>query len=461
MAASGLTVGYVPPSFPRDPVDINQYLEHMFVGQVIEPLVDADKFGQVVAGIAKSWTFADHGKKLMFVIDSTRKFSDGRPVTCADVVFSIRRHLGSESQSSQFLADIKEIKAVGKTEVEVTLKRSNPGIIKALSRDQLGILPHDWRFDRESSEPYIGTGPYRLVRKKGHWTLTANSYFHRPEIVGVKEWDIKVLDGTLNGIPQGPLPDFIPSITSIALDIIKNRPDFKAEDYSERANIGYTQTTFWVYPTSTYYHSEKNRLALGQVLDQACDAFARNRRLNRATGVIPLGISGHNAAKPALRDLKGSVNRTLRLAYSRGAFDPFLNSVEFTEAMARARIAVELIPYDPPTLHKLHGQHIDIIAGSWAGGYSDPTGFLGLLTHLLGTEFRVYLRDKVALLDKATAEGDWDKRAGLFREFDGYLVRSGLLTPGWHVPSSSLIRKPLHYVENQVRYSERFTNVAR
>lgn len=94
-----LTVGYVPVSFPRDPADVSQYDEHVILGQIFEPLVDADGDGNLSTSIAKEWNFSKDGKQIEFLIDTNVLFSNGKKVTAGDVVYSISRHLNMESQS--------------------------------------------------------------------------------------------------------------------------------------------------------------------------------------------------------------------------------------------------------------------------------------------------------------------------------------------------------------------------
>jgi hypothetical protein len=47
------TVGYFPRSFPRDPIDVNIYLEHLLLRQVIEPLLECSLEGEITAGVAE------------------------------------------------------------------------------------------------------------------------------------------------------------------------------------------------------------------------------------------------------------------------------------------------------------------------------------------------------------------------------------------------------------------------
>ncbi len=458
-APKSYSIGYVPRTFPRDPVEINQFLEHMFLGQVLEPIVDSDRYGQVVGGVAKAWTFDESGKRMTFTLNKGKVFSNGVPVRPADVVYSIKRHLGTKSQSAQFLADIESISESGDDKVLVKLKKFNVALIKALSRDQLGVLPKNWKFDLKSVEPYIGTGPYRLIRQEGEWFLVANPHYENKNQLTIPKWKIKFLNNSLNSIPDDSLPDYIPAITGLSLEKVKKNKDFNPKDFKVERNVNYSQTSFWIFPTSDYFKNEENRFKFARMFDSVVDKYSAEQDLKRATGLIPLGISGHNTTKTSPPEGQGKLSRKLIVANLKGVFEPFFSSEAFKEFLKANEIEVEYVPFDPPTLYQLKGKKIDIITGSWAGGFSDPTGFLGLLSPFLGMGFDEYLGSISADLQSAISESNWSSRAEKFKRFDANLVKSGLLIPGWKVPTYTVIKSPLKYKEVQNRYTERFINV--
>lgn len=106
-------LGYVPGSFPRDVVKINQFAEHVLLGQILEPLVDADRFGNMTRGIADQWKVSQDGKTIVFHIEKGQTFSNGQPIRARDVKYSIDRHLKEATQSSNFLKSIKEVRETG------------------------------------------------------------------------------------------------------------------------------------------------------------------------------------------------------------------------------------------------------------------------------------------------------------------------------------------------------------
>ena len=373
-----ITVGFAPSQFPRDPVEINQFDEHMFVGQILEPLTDA---------VGESWTVDPDGKRIVYEISSKKRFSNGRPVTAQDVAFSLSRHLENRSQSAFFLSEIENLNADSDSRLIVSLNRPNVAIVKALSRDQLGILPEGWRFDSKSDEPYIGTGPYRLVKKSANWHLIKNDYFSFPGKLTVPEWRVIKLEAGRSEVPEGPIPNFIPSITGTALAKVRSKGEFDPKLYTVKKSISFAQTSLWIFPSSRFFKSPETRGALATLLDRAISRYTTSLEYSRATGLIPKGILGHNPIMPKVEGQPLPTGSKLKLAYRKGAFDDFLNSGSFREILKESGLTLELIPFEPSTLEKLTSIEVDIVTGAWAGAYDDPTGFLGLLTPMLRMDF--------------------------------------------------------------------------
>jgi ABC-type transport system substrate-binding protein len=104
--------GYVPPTFPRDPAEVNQFAEHIVLGQILEPMVDTDKMGNVTPGLAESWTFEDKGLTIKFKIRKDRVFSNGKKLEAKDIKYTIDRVIQKKSQSSNFLGSISSIEVL-------------------------------------------------------------------------------------------------------------------------------------------------------------------------------------------------------------------------------------------------------------------------------------------------------------------------------------------------------------
>lgn len=457
-----LKLGYVPTTFPRDVIEVNQFAEHAILGQILEPLVDADRFGNMIPGIAESWTVSKDGKTFIFKITSKRFFSNGKPITGKDVIYTLQRHLTGKSQSSNFLNAIKSIKNSNPNEITITLNEQNVSILKALTRDQLGIVPEGWTFDTNSDEPFIGSGPYRLKRKNSKWLLTLNEKFPARDKISVHTWELIYFGPTGSGVLGTPLPDYVPMITQHGLDDLEK--EFKAKKVSieSKEQLSFVQTSLWWYPHGEHYRSPEVKASAMNFLRTLVEIRCQQTERQRATGIVPVGVAGYLpkqvkfeaiTLKPFLKIQK------IHIAGMGILFDFLFDGNTAKEIAAKYNIEFEYFKFTPTTLNELKIKKPDIVMGSWAGGFNDPEGFLPLLNQLLAIDFVKYLEDLAPLYQKARVEQNWTKRSDYFREFNERLVREQRMIPGWKIPMYSLIRPSLKEEEIGFRYTPRLINV--
>ena len=109
------------PHFATGPSDL------MVASQLYQRLVDINQDHQAVPDLAESWTSAD-GLTWTFKIRAGQKFSDGRPLTAKDVVFSFDRLRDPQVGTPVvgLYSAIKEVKALDDLTVQFTLSEPNP-----------------------------------------------------------------------------------------------------------------------------------------------------------------------------------------------------------------------------------------------------------------------------------------------------------------------------------------------
>jgi len=96
-------------------------------------------FKAVVPDLATSYQSLDNAKKFIFHLNPKAKFSDGTPVTSADVVWSLNRMVNLKGNPSFLLAG-ETITADGPETVVMTSKTPNPGLPFILPNPATGIL---------------------------------------------------------------------------------------------------------------------------------------------------------------------------------------------------------------------------------------------------------------------------------------------------------------------------------
>ena len=160
----GVTMGQMDSGL--DPQDHAETNTEIIVGQVYEGLLDRDKEGGIIAGLANEWERTDDGS-VRFMLRDGLTFHNGDEVTPEDVRYSIRRivfeDVGIVSPQSNDLGSVDEV-TTGDGQVTVSFEGYNP-IAFQLFATNGPVMQQSWV--EENGGDYInrnanGTGPFRL-----------------------------------------------------------------------------------------------------------------------------------------------------------------------------------------------------------------------------------------------------------------------------------------------------------
>lgn len=452
--------GYVPTTFPRDPAEVNQFAEHIVLGQILEPMVDTDKMGNVTPGLAESWKFEDKGLTIRFSIKKGRVFSNGKAIEAADIKYTIDRILAKKSQSSSFLSSISKVEAPAADQLVLRLKEQNVSILKALSRDQLGIVPVGWNYNRSSVEPIIGSGPYRLVKSDSKWLLQVNEKSPFAKETSVKEWELAFFsDGDLS-VPMTSLPDYTSGTT-----LSTKRAMEKVAGYDKLKvinQISYAQTSAWWHPHGKYYNSDETKYRVMALVEEAFAKGCEKLKFERATGVIPKGVAGHTpeGIAPKISKSNSDTIIPLRIAFVGAAFDEFQKVVDFQSLAKSKGFELEIVKIPPPDLPKIDQYKPDVIFAGWAGGFNDPEGFIALLPTFLAEDFSTFIGSDLAkIYAQARKEENWTDRSSHFQKLNSELRQQFLMVPGWRIPFYVIGKSNLVSEEATYRYTPRLHTV--
>ncbi len=148
--------------------DERQVLQYLY-----DPMIDFDQNLEPIPGTVARWEVEDGGKAYVLHIDPRAKFSDGQPVTAADVLFTLGKILDEESM--QFAAwfeglDRAQSKAVDEKTVRLVFQQPR---VTQLITFNIGVLPkHVYeKGDFKKNRAVIGNGPYVLDRREAGKTI--------------------------------------------------------------------------------------------------------------------------------------------------------------------------------------------------------------------------------------------------------------------------------------------------
>lgn len=131
------------------------------IDKVFEPLVAFDETGAIIPWLADEYEVSDDGLTYTFTLRDGVLFSDGTPVTSADVQFSIERHLEVVGPLP-LGGDVVSIETPDEATTVITLSAPYTPFLAELSGFSNGILPADFGGATEEAffEAPVGTGPF-------------------------------------------------------------------------------------------------------------------------------------------------------------------------------------------------------------------------------------------------------------------------------------------------------------
>ncbi|CAM7424531.1 nickel ABC transporter substrate-binding protein [Citrobacter sedlakii] len=161
------------------PVNVGPLNPHLYTpnqmfaqSMVYEPLVKYQADGSVKPWLAKSWTHTADGKTWTFTLRDDVTFANGEPFDAPAAAENFRVVLDNRQRHAwlELANQIVDVKALGKTELQITLKSAYYPFLQELS------LPRPFRFiapsqfkDNETLRGIkapIGTGPWVLKESK-------------------------------------------------------------------------------------------------------------------------------------------------------------------------------------------------------------------------------------------------------------------------------------------------------
>jgi hypothetical protein len=155
------------------------------LNQIFEPLFITNPNGTLAPWLAKSFTTSSNHLTWTFNLRPGVKFSDGKPLTADDVVFSIKREAANSDGPLSFLDfAIKSVTAKGSSTVVIKLKTPWAPFESDMSVFANAILPANFGGKSEKAffESPIGTGPFTLASwtPDSNLTLKANPSYWQP-----------------------------------------------------------------------------------------------------------------------------------------------------------------------------------------------------------------------------------------------------------------------------------------
>jgi peptide/nickel transport system substrate-binding protein len=140
--------------------------------------------GKIVPALAMKSTLSADRRTWTFQLRTDLKFSDGTPVTAADVVASFKRALADKANiNGAIIAPISSVSQKGEDQVEIVTKRPYPSLPAVLSEEGFIVFPASGlaQGSKFFNTP-ISFGPYMIATRAGDTaTFKINPYYWGPK----------------------------------------------------------------------------------------------------------------------------------------------------------------------------------------------------------------------------------------------------------------------------------------
>ena len=154
-------------------------------------LVEVADNGDATGELFESWEVKPGATEWVFNVRKGITFTSGKTLDADDVIYSINLHRGeTKSPAKSLLADIKEIKKLSATQVQITMSKGNVDLPFNLSDYHIIVVPNGFK---DYSKP-DGTGAFVLdefqpgvratfKRKSGNYWKPNRGNFDRVELI--------------------------------------------------------------------------------------------------------------------------------------------------------------------------------------------------------------------------------------------------------------------------------------
>ena len=150
---------------------------------IFEGLMKASPDGGVIPAVASDYTMSADGKTYTFTLREGVTFHNGNPVTLDDVLYSLERCAGSESDGAPLIAAFSNVETISAdADGRVMVSPTDPSL-EFLNAMTAAIIPKD-SGSTQATAP-VGTGPFsfvsympqnsmEMVRYEGYWGKAAH-----------------------------------------------------------------------------------------------------------------------------------------------------------------------------------------------------------------------------------------------------------------------------------------------
>ncbi len=439
-----------------------------------EGLVIHNMKGEVVPGVAESWTISADGKAFTFKLRASAKWSNGDTVKAGDFVYSLRRIINPETGAKYAnilypIANAEKInkkaegakleelgvRAIDDATLEIRLDKPTPYFLELLTH-QTGLPVHPASVEKHGKDfvkpdNWVSNGAYTLKEfvPNSHIKMEKNKAFHdaaNVKIDTIMYYPSSDLAAAARRFQAGELH----MTTDIPADQVKQL----REKLGDQIKVGPYLGTYYIAVNTSKkpFDDVRVRQALSMVIDREFIASEIwGGTMLPAWSFVPPGIGNYGAPAEASFKMQSPIDREdaakkLLSAAGFGPGKPLKVEIRYntTDNNKRTVVAVaeqwkqigietSFINTDAKTHFAFLRERgdFDVARAGWIGDYSDPQNFLFLgQSDNKGLNYARYENKEFdALMEKAANEIDLAKRAATLLEAEKLFTRDQPFIP--------------------------------
>ncbi|MBD1227025.1 ABC transporter substrate-binding protein [Xenorhabdus griffiniae] len=493
-----------------DPHKVEGAPETIIIRNLLEGLVTTGPHGETVPGVAERWE-NDGYKVWTFYLRHDAKWSDGKPVTAQDFVYSWRRiadpNTGSPYTSylqyayiqnvDDILKGIKSpeqlgVKALDDYRFQVTLSQPVPYLIDMLSHTAMKPIRQDvvekWGNKWTSPENYIGNGAYTLkdwvvnerivlMRNPQYWnnkeTLIEKGTFLPivSEVSSVNRYRSGEVDVTDNAIPpdlyqkmKRDIPEQLqisPYLCTFYYEINNQNPLFKDKRVREAIKLSLDRDIItekiMAQGQIPAYGYTPTYIGGGLTINPEWASWTQEQRNQRARELLK--EAGFDASHP--------LKFTLLYNTSEQNKQQAIAAASMWQKNIGAKVTLQNQEWKT-SLQNRHQGNYDVARATWCGDYNEPSSFLNMLLSTSSNNTGFYQSETFDnLLKQALIAKDDATRKEFYQQAEAQLDKDSGLIPVYYRVSVRLIRPtvggmtgkdPMDYVDLKNLYIKKVNN---
>ncbi|MDC9603786.1 ABC transporter substrate-binding protein [Xenorhabdus griffiniae] len=493
-----------------DPHKVEGTPETIIIRNLLEGLVTTGPHGETVPGVAERWE-NDGYKVWTFYLRHDAKWSDGKPVTAQDFVYSWRRiadpNTGSPYTSylqyayiqnvDDILKGIKSpeqlgVKALDDHRFQVTLSQPVPYLIDMLSHTAMKPIRQDvvekWGNKWTSPENYIGNGAYTLkdwvvnerivlMRNPQYWnnkeTLIEKGTFLPivSEVSSVNRYRSGEVDVTDNAIPpdlyqkmKRDIPEQLqisPYLCTFYYEINNQNPLFKDKRVREAIKLSLDRDIItekiMAQGQIPAYGYTPTYIGGGLTINPEWASWTQEQRNQRAKELLK--EAGFDASHP--------LKFTLLYNTSEQNKQQAIAAASMWQKNIGAKVTLQNQEWKT-SLQNRHQGNYDVARATWCGDYNEPSSFLNMWLSTSSNNTGFYQSETFDnLLKQALTAKDDATRKAFYQQAEAQLDKDSGLIPVYYRVSVRLIRPtvggmtgkdPMDYVDLKNLYIKKVNN---